>query len=301
VSDGSGELLKKFKFGEVFIETGTYAGDGVTAAIKAGYRRIVSIELDDKMWAEARNRQFYPAPGDVVKIKLLWGPSQIMLNHPIIKDVVKGSSPTFMLDAHWCGEGTAGEPGHDPWIKELDCIYRIMNDDSAPWVVMIDDVPPEGDRGLGFVSSLIKSRWPDAVISYEKGFHPLLSDLATAVDSETGNLVNFTYLDALEAVEYFSEIVRLLELTSDRSDWVPDDVLETLYDQYPSHLPESIRFEWADSDPKELLDKYIEMREDFQYSADRLALSKKSYTEYESPSIVVGVINKPTTFQFKTK
>ena len=40
----------------IFIETGSYLGDGIQEAINAGYKKIISIELSDKYHFISTNR-----------------------------------------------------------------------------------------------------------------------------------------------------------------------------------------------------------------------------------------------------
>ena len=49
------DFLKKFP-GDVLIETGTYLGGGVGGAIEAGYKQIISIELNKNLAANASKR-----------------------------------------------------------------------------------------------------------------------------------------------------------------------------------------------------------------------------------------------------
>tara|TARA_R110002060_G_scaffold27421_1_gene37286 strand:- start:78 stop:512 length:435 start_codon:yes stop_codon:yes gene_type:complete len=75
-----------------------------------------------------------------------------------------------MLDAHWSGEGTAGEAGYDPWEHELDAIAEISA--GMPAVIMLDDVEPSGPRGFDAVCELVLKRFNHARITFEHGSHP---------------------------------------------------------------------------------------------------------------------------------
>ena len=135
---GSGRLLQKYKMSDVFIETGTLDGVGIRAALRAGYKHVISIELDhEKWWSLSKNPDFVSNEDRCVD--RLWGP----LRHPIIKRHAETTSPTYFLDAHFSGDGTAGTEGcKGPWAEELDAILDISGD--KPFVVMIDDVAPTG-------------------------------------------------------------------------------------------------------------------------------------------------------------
>ena len=47
--------LGKFTNNDIFIETGTYGGDGVREAIKVGFKEIYSIEFDRKRYENCKN------------------------------------------------------------------------------------------------------------------------------------------------------------------------------------------------------------------------------------------------------
>ena len=44
---------------DIFIETGTYKGDGVQKALQNGYKQVYSIELDDTLY-NLCNNHFHP-------------------------------------------------------------------------------------------------------------------------------------------------------------------------------------------------------------------------------------------------
>lgn len=146
MADGTGRLLRRYKIGPAFIETGTFDGSGIISGLRAGFSKIVTIELDDDRWRAVRDSfgQDFITDNDLqgVEITTLWGSSEWMLCHPIIRDLAH-SSPTFMLDAHWSGSGTAGEPGYDPWDHELKAIAECTTG-APPFVIMLDDVEPSG-------------------------------------------------------------------------------------------------------------------------------------------------------------
>ena len=48
--------LSRFNNNRIFIETGTYLGDGVAHALKCGFKVVVSIELDKKRYEAAKKR-----------------------------------------------------------------------------------------------------------------------------------------------------------------------------------------------------------------------------------------------------
>ena len=110
-----------------FVETGTFYG---STAIWASdhFDTVITIELDDRIYqtvsAEYR---------DVKNIRFVNGKSQTEL-----QKVVQGtldSDAVFWLDAHYSGEGTAGEDYECPLLDEIEAIGSF--DHNA--FVFIDD------------------------------------------------------------------------------------------------------------------------------------------------------------------
>ena len=176
MADGNGRLLSRFKVGDALIETGTFDGSGILSGLRAGFKNIVTIELDVERWRAAKDcfgPEFLTDNGlEGVTIETLWGKSENQLRHESVK-ALANSNPTFMLDAHWSGEGTAGEPGYDPWMHELEAIRDVMaGSSSTSFVIMIDDVDPTGPRGYDEVCKMVKGFFPNARTSFERGSHP---------------------------------------------------------------------------------------------------------------------------------
>jgi len=111
----------------VFIETGTYLGDTVSA-LRYSFREIYSIELDEKLAQRAKNifkKYKY--------IHILQGDSSKILP-AILEDIKK---PTlFWLDAHYSGGITAKGEKENPILDELQTILNWWIDGS---VILIDD------------------------------------------------------------------------------------------------------------------------------------------------------------------
>lgn len=112
---------------KTFIETGT-AGGLMIKAVKKLFPKIISIELDDTLYDNARrnfaNEKF---------ITLIKGDSGKKLTEivPTVSEPV-----LFWLDAHYSGEGTAKGDVETPIIKELNTIFSRNNHRD---VVLIDD------------------------------------------------------------------------------------------------------------------------------------------------------------------
>lgn len=120
-------LTKNLKLSS-FVETGTFKGDTV-AAILHDFRKIVSVELSQELWADAARRfESYP------NVRILQGDSVARLHE--LKNELQGAGVLYWLDAHWCvATDTAGEQSQCPLLGELAAI-ATLNTDS---VVLIDD------------------------------------------------------------------------------------------------------------------------------------------------------------------
>lgn len=115
---GSG-VLRRFP-ARVFVETGSYLGDGVQAALDAGFGRVITIEADRDCWQRVRNR----FAGDSRVTAMLGNSAELLA--AAISDLDEPA--TFWLDAHWSGEGTGGLAPfrescvYSPVLEELEAI-----------------------------------------------------------------------------------------------------------------------------------------------------------------------------------
>lgn len=120
---GFGEFLNP-----IFIETGSYGGEGIAKALKAGFQRVRSIEYDNRLFNGCKHRfQNYS------NVELFQGDSSKDL-WKMIEDI--DEPITFWLDAHVC---PAREDGgkNCPLIEELEQIkwHPIKNH-----TILIDDM-----------------------------------------------------------------------------------------------------------------------------------------------------------------
>jgi hypothetical protein len=113
----------------VFVETGTYIGEGIQFALAAGFSVVRSVELSDELY-QKNLRKFAGQNA----IRLFHGASDEQLWN-MIEDVHEPI--TFWLDAHFSGGITAKGSENCPILKELRVIQRhpikthtIMIDDS---------------------------------------------------------------------------------------------------------------------------------------------------------------------------
>lgn len=98
---------------KIFVETGTYLGDGIKKALKAGFNEVYSIELDPQLYRGCV-RKFVDSPN----IHLYYGDSRYTL-----RDMIANITEpvTFWLDGHQCPPYKDGRK-NCPLIEELDII-----------------------------------------------------------------------------------------------------------------------------------------------------------------------------------
>jgi hypothetical protein len=112
---------------EVFVETGTYEGDSVQAATEF-FDELHTIELSDELFAGAAER-FKDTP----QVQVHHGSSPDVLEE--LSGQLSRRSVLYWLDAHWCGEASAGGEVECPLLFELEAIGSL----GERSVVMIDD------------------------------------------------------------------------------------------------------------------------------------------------------------------
>ena len=110
--------LSLFNNNKIFIETGTYNGDGVELALNNGYEEIISIEFDKKRYEYCKSKF-----KEYKNVKIIYGDSGLVLSD-ILKNI--NQSITFFLDAHYCGDGAEIADKWCPLEKELESIKIII-------------------------------------------------------------------------------------------------------------------------------------------------------------------------------
>jgi hypothetical protein len=99
------ETMKKY-MSDVFVETGTFDGGGVKLALAAGFKRVISIELDPGRFAKAK---------EILKglpVELHEGDSSDIL--PQILESLNEKA-TIFFDAHPIGAGDLCKFGRQKW------------------------------------------------------------------------------------------------------------------------------------------------------------------------------------------
>ena len=170
-------LFEKYNNNKVFIETGSYVGEGIKNAIFSGYKEIHSIELADK---------YYQFCKDYFKhidwVSLYHGDSVEQLPNILNKLTTRA---TFWLDAHYSGGDTAFVNAITPLMNELDIIkdHPIKNH-----VIIIDDLRewradyPAIRFGIEDIKRKILEINPNYIFSVADGYVPediLIAEVCT--------------------------------------------------------------------------------------------------------------------------
>lgn len=141
--------IKKYRNkGNIFVETGTHVGATVKLALKAGYKKIYTIELA-KHFYERAVRNF---AGQKHIVKPIFGDSAI----EIPKLLKKIDEPcVFWLDGHWSEGDTALGPVPVPLYFELDQIAKHKRNDHT---IMIDDTRLMGKEWKDISFDVVKKK-----------------------------------------------------------------------------------------------------------------------------------------------
>ncbi len=83
----------------IFIETGSYVGDGIRAALNAGFERVISIELSEYYYIYCREKI------QDERVTLLHGDSILVLPE-VLKNI--NERCTFWLDGHYMSDPRTG-------------------------------------------------------------------------------------------------------------------------------------------------------------------------------------------------
>lgn len=137
---------------DVFIETGTNHGSTFLNAMRAGFLRGYSIEVDPVDITFAReNLKGFP------HATILHGSSPVLL--PTIMDASKPT--TFWLDAHHSGKGFEF---HDPAMGQCPLLYELSEIRKVQWatlpLILIDDAHMFMRETLPEGEGFIRSHWP---------------------------------------------------------------------------------------------------------------------------------------------
>jgi len=158
--------LKQF-LNPVFVETGTHRGGGIKLALKAGFSKIYTIEIEkDKLPYIQKNYGKHLASERVV---MIIGDSAEQL--PLLLEKLTGKC-TFWLAAHLGGGGL-------PLTRELQAILKHTRNDH---VIMIDDLRCFERWGIDIkeVKALLLQINPDYELRIMSGWQKL-QDILVAI------------------------------------------------------------------------------------------------------------------------
>lgn len=115
----------------IFVESGTYLGEGVEDALSSGFQKVLSFEVVESLVERARTK-FADRGNDVVDI--IQDTSANMF--PYIESIHEPI--TFWLDGHWSNnEETGFKDVYCPILLELDAIAKHSIKTHS---ILIDDV-----------------------------------------------------------------------------------------------------------------------------------------------------------------
>lgn len=157
----SEEVLSKYS-NKIFVETGTHFGDGVEIALKCGFEKIYSIEIDpDRVQMNREKFQKEIAEG---KVEIIEGDT-----FDVFEGIVSSlkESATFWLDAHWDNDGAPIGEYKCPLPFELDSIAKsgIKNH-----TLLIDDRRLFGDKGSTWGNTIDEKMINDKITSINSSY-----------------------------------------------------------------------------------------------------------------------------------
>lgn len=110
--------LSKYK-NDIFVESGTFLGNGLKCALDSGYLKCYSIEIHEFLYKKAVARFANEIASN--RVQLLFGNSEVLLSE-VVKQLDRPA--TFWLDAHISSQYGKKLAKNCPIIEELDSIDR---------------------------------------------------------------------------------------------------------------------------------------------------------------------------------
>lgn len=139
--------LKQF-INPVFVETGTFHGGGVKAALNAGFEKILTLEVFAPLVEE--NSVRFQKEIEQEKVQIIHGDSGFVLQ-PAIQEI--SSNITFWLDAHIQSMNGGGEGSERcPIVAELEQILATRKEKKD--IILIDDMRLIENRNVGWSVNL---------------------------------------------------------------------------------------------------------------------------------------------------
>lgn len=122
------KFLEKYK-SSVFVETGSYKGDGIQLALDVGFKYIYSIEIMQEYYNFCKNRFI-----NNKNVYLYLGDSKVILK--TILDKID-TNATFWLDGHYFGPEVPIGTVLSPLMEEVEIISQHFIKNHT---ILIDDV-----------------------------------------------------------------------------------------------------------------------------------------------------------------
>lgn len=129
--DNLSDHLVRFRR-NIFVETGTFLGNGLQCALQAGFRRCYTIEIHEHLWQAAQQRFSTEIQTEQV-ISLLGNSEALLLN--IVQQLTEPA--VFWLDAHVSGQYGDKKAKNCPIMEELQAIDQSK---FRNHVLLIDDL-----------------------------------------------------------------------------------------------------------------------------------------------------------------
>lgn len=257
-------LFRRHNYNPIFIETGSYVGDGIKNAIFAGFQTIHSIELAEKHYQYCKSYFKYNNA-----VQLHSGDSIAVLPD-ILSNLTQPA--TFWLDAHYSGGDTDFQGSLTPLMKELEIIknhsikeHTIIIDDLREWS---RDFPAIG-FGIEDIKAKILEINPNYIFSFADGH--TLNDILVADTRRTMpiNIVVFSKDRAMQ-LELFLRSFNNYVKDADRY------VIRVLY----THSSDEFMQGYAKLRTMPFNNAYFYPEADFKIDVLNLIDNKNSYTVF---------------------
>lgn len=127
------EVLARYP-NDMFVETGTYEGEGCLAAVQCGFKHILSFEISVKKFQAAHTRLVgYP------QVDLVLGDTYDLF--PLLMPKIAERQCTFWLDAHNPEDGVVHQhPGQWSRVPVMFELAAIAKHPKNTHTIMIDDL-----------------------------------------------------------------------------------------------------------------------------------------------------------------
>lgn len=209
----------------VFVETGTYKGDGVNNALRLGFKNVHSIELDNTLFNQCKKKF-----SNHSNVTIYHGDSGIVL-----KDVMdKVSEPvTLFLDAHYCGIGSKTGLG-SVWIPIEKEMEVLKNHFIKTHVIVIDDLSAmdnshydlnskkwAGSPGLEFILNSLVEINPNYNINIYRKENQIVAvptENENAIEHKERILMELYKSRVTEKKKIINELMRKLNVESNKYD-----------------------------------------------------------------------------------